>query len=95
VSKKDDKNSQEADLSELQVKVYAPFKTYFQGVAQSLSAANHTGPFDVLPGHHKFLTILSPCDIIIRQENQDEVKIPIKEGVLFTQQNKVSVFLDV
>ena len=34
------------------VKVYAPFKVYFEGDAMSVSAVNDTGPFDILPKHH-------------------------------------------
>jgi len=37
------------------LKVYAPFKVYFEGDAYSISATNETGPFDILPKHHNFL----------------------------------------
>ena len=42
----------------LHVKVYSPFQTYFDDSAKSLSAVNQTGPFDVLPEHHKFICLL-------------------------------------
>ena len=82
--------------NKLWVKVYAPFHVYFEGFVQSVSAENDTGPFDVLPGHHKFLTLLSPCDINLRtEEGSKPEKVPIEKGVMFVQSNSVSVFLDV
>jgi len=49
----------------MSVKVYAPFKVYFEGEAYSITAVNETGPFDVLPHHHNFLCMLVPCDLVI------------------------------
>jgi hypothetical protein len=39
-----------AELSDDQfyLKVYSPFKIYFDGAVQSVSAVNDTGPFDIL-----------------------------------------------
>lgn len=82
------------DKDHMYVKVYAPYKTYFDGVAKSISAINNTGPFDILPGHHNFMTLLSPCDIIVRTDNSEE-DIPIKQGVMHVKADQVIVFLDV
>lgn len=76
------------------VKVYAPFKVYFDGLANSISAINDTGPFDILPRHHNFMTLLSPCDIIVRTDRGEE-KIPITRGIMHVKADRVIVFLDV
>jgi F0F1-type ATP synthase epsilon subunit len=78
----------------MHVKVYAPFKTYFNGIADSITAANDTGPFDILPKHHNFMTLLSPCDIIVRSE-QGEEKVSISRGIMHVKASRVIVFLDV
>ncbi len=78
----------------MHVKVYAPFKTYFNGIANSISAVNETGPFDILPKHHNFMTLLIPCDIIVRSDQGDE-KIAISRGIMHVKANRVIVFLDV
>lgn len=78
----------------MHVKVYAPFKVYFDGNASSISAVNDTGPFDILPRHHNFMTLLNPCDIIIHNERGEE-KITISRGIMHVKQNQVVVFLDV
>src|ERR1700733_3690602 len=50
----------------MNVKVYSPFRDYYDGPAFSLSAENTTGPFDILPKHHNFISLLTPCDLNIR-----------------------------
>ena len=54
------------DAPSMQVKIYAPFRTYFEGSAANLSAANKTGPFDILPHHKNFMTLLVPCTVTVR-----------------------------
>lgn len=82
------------DKEKMKVKIYSPFKSYYDGVASSISAVNDTGPFDVLPGHHKFLTLLNSCDLDVRNNGESE-KIKIDKGVMFVKKDRVTVFLDV
>jgi F0F1-type ATP synthase epsilon subunit len=78
------------------VKVYAPFKVYFEGEAYSLSAVNDTGPFDILPHHHNFLCMLAPCDVVIKTTaSEDKVVIKISRAILHVKADKAVVFLDV
>lgn len=77
------------------VKVYSPFKVYFDGVALSVSAASQTGDFDILPKHHNFITLLVPCDLIVRLEKGDDQTIPINGGIMHVKADQVTVFLDV
>ena len=81
-------------LDVLSIKVYSPFKVYYDGSADSLTAENDTGQFDVLVGHKNFLSLLNPCDIIIRTSNGQE-SISIARGIIHVHNNKVTVFLDV
>ena len=76
------------------IKVYAPFRDYFEGIADSISGENDTGPFDILPGHHKFLTLLNACELEIRTDQGSE-KIKIDRGVMYVKADRVTVFLDV
>ena len=84
----------EIPAGKMYVKVYAPFRTYYDGVADSISAANDTGPFDILPRHHNFMTLLSACDTIVRTEEREE-KITISRGIMHVKADRVIVFLDV
>lgn len=77
------------------LKVYSPFKTYYEGDVSSISAINDTGPFDILAKHHNFLTLLNPCDLIIRNSDQKDEKVTITRGIMQVKTNDVVVFLDV
>lgn len=81
----------EGDLFHL--KVYSPFKVFFEGDVVSVSAVNATGSFDILAGHHNFLTLLAPCDIIIRSTEEEAIKI--MRGIMHVKADDVVIFLDV
>lgn len=79
----------------MDVRVHSPFRVYYEGAAFSLSAENATGPFDILPQHHNFISLLSPCDLIIRTIQHSEQKIRISGGIMHVKADQVVVFLDV
>jgi len=79
----------------MRVKVYSPFKTYFEDDAYSISAQNATGPFDILPHHHNFITLLNACELTIRMVNGREQRIRISGGLMHVKADKVTVFLDI
>lgn len=90
----DEAQKPKPDSTHMHVKVYAPFKTYYDGLAESISAENETGPFDILPKHHNFMTLLSACDIVVKNGNQEE-KVAITRGIMHVKADEVIVFLDV
>lgn len=82
----------------MHVKVYSPFTTYFDSQAFSISASNQTGPFDILPKHHNFISLLTECDVLVRsiENNQPkDTKIKIFGGIMHVKSDEVLVFLDV
>lgn len=78
----------------MQIKVYSPFKVYFDGEAYSISAESLTGPFDILPKHHNFITLLTPCELVVRTDKGDE-SFSIDGGIMHVKADNVVVFLDV
>ena len=78
----------------MEVKIHSPFKNYYDGDAFSISGENATGPFDILPRHHNFISLLSPCELVVRSPRGDE-KILIGGGLMHVKADKVIVFLDV
>ena len=85
----------EGDRISMHVKVASPFTIYFDGQAFALSAINATGPFDILPTHHNFMSLLQECTLTIRTATGEEVKIDIGGGLLHVKSDKVIVFLDI
>lgn len=78
----------------LKVKVYSPYKLYFDEPAYSITAVNLTGEFDILPRHHNFITLLEPCELKINSQRGVET-IKISGGVMHVRKDSVIVFLDV
>jgi F0F1-type ATP synthase epsilon subunit len=76
------------------VKVYAPFKIYYEGDAFSITAENETGPFDILPKHHNFLCMLIPCELNIETTHGPE-KVKIARALMHVKSEKVTVYVDV
>ncbi|HVX57865.1 MAG TPA: hypothetical protein VHA37_09135, partial [Candidatus Saccharimonadales bacterium] len=79
----------------MRVHVHSPFRDYYDGLAFSLSAVNATGPFDILPRHHNFISLLLPCDVVIRTVEEGERRIRISGGIIHVKADQVIVFLDV
>jgi len=79
----------------MRVKVHSPFHDYFDGQALSVSAVNATGPFDILPKHHNFISLLGPCEVVIRTVDEAEQKIRISGGIMHVKADQVIVFLDI
>lgn len=78
----------------MHIKVYSPFHVYFDEEADSISAVNATGPFDILPSHHSFMTLLDEGDLLIRQAKAQR-RIWISHGIMHVKADRVVVFLDV
>ncbi len=78
----------------MDIKVYAPFKVYFEGKGYSISAVNEIGPFDVLPRHHNFLCMLLPCDLVVKTLI-DTKTIKISRALMHVNAERVTVFIDV
>lgn len=83
------------DAPTMHAKVYAPFNVYFDGQAASISASNELGPFDVLPQHRSFITLLKSGDLTLRLPGKKEFKMTIARGVMHVKSDEVRVFLDV
>ena len=90
---KDEKKSTEQPV--MHIKVYSPFKVYFDEDGYSISAINATGPFDILPHHHNFLTLLDAGEMLIHPVRGIDQKIRISGGLMHVKADRVTVFLDI
>jgi F0F1-type ATP synthase epsilon subunit len=77
------------------LKVYSPFKVYYEDNVNSISAINDTGPFDILAHHHNFITLLNSCNLVIRTVGKEDTIIIISRGIMQVKTDRVIVFLDV
>lgn len=79
----------------MSVKVYAPFEVFFDGVAESVSAVNRVGPFDILPRHRNFLCMLVPCNLSVRTPDGENHTFKIHKALMHVKADRVVVFVDV
>ena len=77
----------------LKVIARAPFELYFEGVAQSVTATNRVGEFDVLPGHADFFSVLSSGEVIIETDGEQK-KFDINNGIVTVRDNEVMMFVN-
>ncbi|MBP7760174.1 hypothetical protein KA093_00050 [Candidatus Saccharibacteria bacterium] len=83
--------------SSLTVIARAPFTVYYEGPARSVSALNRVGPFDILPDHADFFSMLLPCEVIIEtgEAGKEPIKFHIQNGIATVRDNMVMLFVDI
>lgn len=86
-----------SEQPDMYIKVYSPFRVYFEGEAFSITGVNRTGPFDILPQHHNFITLLTPGELLIKPTTGPvkEQKIRISGGLMHVKADRVTVFLNI
>lgn len=82
-----------AEAPILNVIARAPFEVYYEGPAEIVSAENKVGPFDVLPQHADFFSVLRPCTVTITT-SADPVVFKINNGIITVRDNEVLLFVN-
>jgi len=85
--------SQQSKPELLNVTARAPFQVYFEGKALSVSAQNKVGPFDILPEHAGFFSMLVPCTVFIESE-EERLSFAIDNGMITVQDDQVQLFVN-
>lgn len=78
----------------LKVRIFSAFQTYYEGNAVSVSAVNPVGPFDILPGHINFLSILLPGPVVIN-DGQKIRRFELASGIIKVEKDAVTLFANV
>jgi len=81
-----------ASPTTLHVKVISPSQMYYEGPAESVSANNKVGAFDILANHANFFSLLTAGDIAINTGVQT-LKFPIQHGIVKVTNNVVTLFI--
>ncbi|OGC59241.1 hypothetical protein A3A70_00950 [candidate division WWE3 bacterium RIFCSPLOWO2_01_FULL_42_11] len=75
----------------LKVIIQNPDEIVWQGEAISVSSINSAGPFDILPQHAKFISILENQKISVRTQTQT-LSFNFYTSVLSIENNVVTIF---
>jgi len=68
-------------------------RTFFEGQAYAISSINDKGPFDILPQHENFITLIKN-KIIVHTTPKEKVEIQIENGLARVSENKVDMFVN-
>lgn len=82
------------DPNMLFVEVRNPDTRLYSGPAIAVSALNDIGPFDVLPAHENFISIIAN-KLIIFVDKKQKKEILLQKAVLKAKNNKVEVFIGI
>jgi F0F1-type ATP synthase epsilon subunit len=83
-----------AQQPSLSVIARAPFELYFEGPAKAVSGSNKVGPFDILPGHADFFSMLLPGDIIVEPLEGEPVTFSISNGIITVRDDEALLFVN-
>lgn len=78
----------------LQVEVRTRQGLIFEGTLASISSNNAVGPFDVLPQHSNFISMINQ-KLILRRKDGRMDEIDMEDGVMIVEDNTVKVFLGI
>lgn len=75
----------------IHVRVNTPEKILWEGEADSLSAVNESGPFDILRLHANFITFIENKPIKIKT-GTDNKEYTFERAVLYVHSNNVYIY---
>lgn len=78
----------------LQVHARSRNRTHYNGPALVITSRNEYGPFDILPQHANFITVVVKY-IKIKKPNNEWETLKIEKGVLKVVENTVDIYLEI
>ncbi len=79
----------------LKVRILSPRRLIFEGEAMAVSSSNVLGPFDILPFHANFITLIEKSPIRILKADNQVVTFALPLAILYQTNNVVSIYTDV
>jgi F0F1-type ATP synthase epsilon subunit len=84
-----------AKAATLSVRISKATKIVWEGSAASITSENASGPFDILPMHANFLTLVKKHPISVKKSDGTEQKIETEQAVIVVEDNKVKIYLNI
>lgn len=76
----------------LHVRIISPQQLILDTEASSISSRNAQGPFDILPQHANFITIIEDSLIVVRTRGQKPLMFKFPQAIILTRENKVDIY---
>lgn len=78
----------------LKVRISSPDETMWEGEAYSLSSVNSQGPFDILPFHTNFITIVENQPIKVHTPTKWE-EFTFTNAIIYNRRNEVYIYTNI
>lgn len=76
----------------LHVRIISPQQLILDTQALSVSSKNPQGPFDILPAHANFITIIENSPIVVRIPGQKDTVFKFPLAIILTTENMVNIY---
>lgn len=79
-------------MENLKVRIDSSEKLIWEGEAASVSSINSRGPFDILPFHASFISLIEKEEIIVRPLKEKLLVFKVDRAVVYNRNNQVSIY---
>ena len=76
----------------LHVRIISPQQVILDTEADSVSSKNLKGPFDILPMHASFITMVENVPIVVRIGKQKPLTFKFPMAIILTSENNVNIY---
>lgn len=76
----------------LHVRIISPQQLILDTQAYAVSSKNLKGPFDILPLHANFITVVENQPIVVRMPKQKPLVFKFEVAIILTTQNQVNIY---
>lgn len=76
----------------LRVRIISPQQLILDTQAQAVSSKNLQGPFDILPQHANFITLIENSPIVVRIKGQKPLIFKLPLAIILVTENKVNIY---
>lgn len=76
----------------LRVRILSPQKLLLDMEASSVSSKNLQGPFDILPMHANFITVVEDQQIVVRIPKQKPLTFKFPIAIIYNNNNRVNIY---
>ena len=84
-----------AEQATLNVRISKATKVVWEGDATAVSSKNADGPFDVLPMHANFLTLIREVPIVVHLKDGTKETYQFKQAVMYVTDDKVKIYTEI
>lgn len=77
----------------IEVYIMGANEIFWEGLALALSSANSEGPFDILPGHANFMTLIKDAEVRIHLLHDQVETFRFDQAVLFFDKDIAKIYI--